>query len=98
MNIISIIRQALALLILCVSTLISFGQSNDQWVFNYQAIAHDAAGDTIGNEELTATIAITDVNQNILYEEEHQVTTNQFGLFYFKIQLLTQICRFRLVY
>ena len=85
MNIISIIRQALPLLILCVSTLISFGHSNDQWVFNYQAIAHDAAGDTIGNEELTATIAITDVNQNILYEEEHQVTTNQFGLFYFKI-------------
>ncbi|MDA9715001.1 hypothetical protein N9V04_01195, partial [Bacteroidota bacterium] len=85
MNIKSIIRHALALLILCISTLISFGQSNDQWVFNYQAIAHDAAGDTIGNEELTATIAITDVNQNILYEEEHQVTTNQFGLFYFKI-------------
>ena len=52
---------------------------------NYQTIAHDAAGDTIGNEELTATIAITDVNQNILYEEEHQITTNQFGLFYFKI-------------
>ena len=85
MNIISSFRYALTLLILCVSTVISFGQSNDQWVFNYQAIAHDATGDTIGNEELTATIAITDVNQNILYEEEHQVTTNQFGLFYFKI-------------
>ena len=104
MNIISIIRHALALLILCVSTLISFGQSNDQWVFNYQAIAHDATGDTIGNEELTATIAITDVNQNILYEEEHQVTTNQFGLFYFKIGEGTptasypNLGRFRLVY
>ena len=85
MNSISTFRYAFTLLILCVSTLISFGQSNDQWVFNYQAIAHDATGDTIGNEELTATIAITDVNQNILYEEEHQVTTNQFGLFYFKI-------------
>ena len=85
MNSISTFRYAFTLLILCVSTVISFGQSNDQWVFNYQAIAHDATGDTIGNEELTATIAITDVNQNILYEEEHQVTTNQFGLFYFKI-------------
>ena len=67
------------------SNLFTYAQSNDQWVFNYQAIAHDAAGDTIGNEDLTATIAITDINQNILYEEEHQVTTNQFGLFYFKI-------------
>ena len=78
-------HSILYFLIFIFSNLFIYAQSNDQWVFNYQAIAHDAAGDTIGNEDLTATIAITDINQNILYEEEHQVTTNQFGLFYFKI-------------
>ncbi|MGQ9619534.1 MAG: hypothetical protein ACUVTX_00935, partial [Bacteroidales bacterium] len=51
--------------------------------FNYQAIARDADGNPITNEPLKILIGIlTGVEPPVvIYEAEHRVTTNEFGLF-----------------
>jgi hypothetical protein len=70
------------LLLLIVGT--TTAQNNN--VFNYQAVAHDANYDTVlRNKAITVDFYIgtddTDPLSNFDYTEQHQVTTNNYGLF-----------------
>ena len=51
--------------------------------FSYQAVARDATGAPISNASVQVEIAILagGPNGNIVYAEQHQSTTNRFGLF-----------------
>ena len=60
--------------------------SQSHWNFNYQAIAHDANGDTLNNKNLEVEVGVySDTNDFPEYEEIHNVSTNRFGLFNFQI-------------
>ena len=49
---------------------------------NYQAVARDASGQIMDAQSGMVRVSILDaVGGNIMYQEEHAVTTNQFGLF-----------------
>ena len=52
-------------------------------MFNYQGIARDGMGNTLNNQSLGFQISILENNAmgNVVYQEEHSVTSNQFGLF-----------------
>jgi hypothetical protein len=54
---------------------------------NYQAIARNSAGSVYVNTSISVKISILSGSSTgaILYSESHQATTNQFGLFSFKI-------------
>jgi hypothetical protein len=54
---------------------------------NYQAIARNAAGSVFVNSTIGVKISILSESSSgsVLYAESHQATTNQFGLFSFKI-------------
>ncbi len=56
-------------------------------LLNFQAVARDASGNEILNENLTIRIAIIQDNPSgtVLWEEEHEVPTNEFGLFTLQI-------------
>ena len=58
------------------------GELSGQSAFNYQAVVRDAAGNPMLNKELTVYIVLREGNEQgaIRYEEEHQTTTNNFGL------------------
>ena len=48
---------------------------------NYQAIARDAEGDILANRNIALRFSITDGQAGtVLYQERHEVMTNQFGL------------------
>src|SRR6056297_3533674 len=47
--------------------------------FNYQAVVRDTDGNLITNQQTLLRLSITDSEQNIYYEEEHQSTTSEFG-------------------
>lgn len=51
--------------------------------FNYQAIARDALGNVMQNQNIAIRLSILDsiTTGTALYAETHTVTTNQFGLF-----------------
>jgi hypothetical protein len=49
---------------------------------NYQAVARDASGNIWGNKNVSIRITIRDTTaSSLIYQETHNVTTNQFGLF-----------------
>ena len=50
--------------------------------FNYQAVIRDAGGQVMSNKTKVIKVEITDapVSGNVVYSEDHSVTTNQFGL------------------
>ncbi|CAG0983592.1 MAG: hypothetical protein HND27_03405 [Bacteroidetes bacterium] len=49
---------------------------------NYQAVARDLAGEPLANQNINVKIFITNATGlTTFYSEEHNVTTNQFGLF-----------------
>lgn len=48
--------------------------------FNYQGLLVDAIGDPLANTDLMATISITD-GQVVAYSENHNIKTNQKGVF-----------------
>src|SRR5690606_31489528 len=54
---------------------------------NYQAVAHDATGNPLSNQSVSATVIIRSgsTTGTVVYQETHAVTTNQFGLFYYQI-------------
>jgi hypothetical protein len=55
-------------------------QSNQ--AINYQAVVRDSVGQPIDNSNFNVVVKINDgVEGNILYQETHNVFTNQFGLF-----------------
>ena len=62
--------------------MIGFGQSVPQGI-NYQAVARDANGDVMMNQVLTIQFSIISdiINSTISWQETHQDTTNDYGLF-----------------
>ncbi len=53
---------------------------------NYQAVARDSAGVVLANKPLNLKLEITDSSGiGIFYAENHQIMTNQFGLFNIQI-------------
>ena len=51
----------------------------------YQGVARDAQGVSLQNQLVTLRLTIEDVSGTNLFQEIHQTTTNQFGLFNVKI-------------
>ena len=70
------------LLILLCLPFIGFAQSVPQGI-NYQAVARDANGDVMMNQVLTIQFSIISdiINSTISWQETHQDTTNDYGLF-----------------
>jgi hypothetical protein len=64
----------------------AYGQGVPQKI-NYQAVAHNSSGDLLINQSLTVTIGVLSGSSTgtLVYEEEHSVSTNEYGLFYLKI-------------
>ena len=53
---------------------------------NYQAVARNASGTILANQNIAVKIEILDANQtSILYAETHSITTNAVGLFSLQI-------------
>ena len=78
------ICQILTVLLLVMTGTFALAQNIN--VFNYQAVAHDAQNDTVlRNKSITVDFYIgtdnLDPTNNFDYSEEHQLTTNNYGLF-----------------
>lgn len=59
-----------------------FGQSTVPQKVNYQAVARNAAGVPLQNQQIAIKAEILDADQStILYGEAHTTVTNAFGLF-----------------
>ena len=73
--------KKLLLILLCLP-FIGFAQSVPQGI-NYQAVARDANGDVMMNQVLTIQFSIISdiINSTISWQETHQDTTNNYGLF-----------------
>ena len=59
---------------------ITFAQNVPQGI-NYQALARDAAGAELANDTLAVQFSIITSGSVISWQENHTVTTNEFGLF-----------------
>ncbi len=58
---------------------------------NYQAVVRDAAGDILANRNVSLRLSITNGQSGtILYQERHEVMSNQFGLVTLTIGMGTQ--------
>lgn len=70
---------------LCLT--IGFSNAQTPQAINYQGVARDASGNEYANTNIGIRISIKDVSAlgSIIYEETHNVTTNQFGLFALEI-------------
>tara|TARA_B100002052_G_scaffold9093_1_gene7586 strand:- start:685 stop:1176 length:492 start_codon:yes stop_codon:yes gene_type:complete len=73
--------KKILLIFLCLP-MICFGQGVPQGI-NYQAVARDANGDVLMNQSLTIEFSvISDITTSaISWQETHQTTTNDYGLF-----------------
>lgn len=62
-------------------TVFAYGQAPQK--FNYQAVARNAQGNVIANQQVGVRLTVHDLAETgtILYRETHSVQTNQFGLF-----------------
>ncbi len=71
-------------LLMCFSL---FGQAPE--AFKYQSILRDVNGAEISNQTVSLRISVHDNTPNglIIYQESHQVTTNNFGLFSLSVGL-----------
>src|SRR6056297_769426 len=69
-------KQLLSLILIIFCVFISHAQPN---TFNYQAVVRDTDGNLITNQQTLLRLSITNSEQNIYYEEEHQPTTSEFG-------------------
>ena len=70
--------KKLLLILLCLP-FIGFGQSVPQGI-NYQAVARDSTGSVLAAENLTIQFSIIS-DTTISWQETHQETTNEYGLF-----------------
>ncbi len=78
-------KPALFILSVLIST-ITQAQTTPPQKLNYQAVARNAAGTTIANQNIGVKIEVLDADQTtVVYAETHTVTTNQFGLFTLQI-------------
>ena len=78
--------RILLLLLVCFFTnLFSFKAQNSTVPdkINYQAIAHSSNGQTLNNQTIDVLIGIHSQSSSgtLVYQEEHIVTTNDYGLF-----------------
>ena len=79
------------ILCMCIS-FNSWSQNNN--VFNYQAVAHtnNGTGNTINNTNIDVEISISsDTTISPEFTETHNVTTNEYGLFSLKIGSINTI-------
>jgi len=55
--------------------------------FNYQAVARSATGDILQNQSITVRIRIraNSIDGQVVYEETHAISTNEYGIFTMKI-------------
>ncbi len=64
---------------ICLLPTTMFAQAPDG--FNYQAVARNATGDILANQNIGIRFTITNVHDgSTVYQETHNATTNQFGL------------------
>lgn len=78
----TVIKLFILSFFLCFSNYTSIAQLNPPQGFNYQGIARDQFGIELATTALQVKISITNADSTLLFwEEEHQVTTNEFGLF-----------------
>ncbi|MAR67919.1 MAG: hypothetical protein CL833_11790 [Crocinitomicaceae bacterium] len=77
-------HHLLAILFACFSG-ISLGQA--PYLVNYQAVAHDATGALLTNQSVTVTFGIYrgSATGTLVWEEDHTLSTNDYGLFYTRI-------------
>ena len=75
-------KKILSTLLSVLFSAITFAQSVPQGI-NYQAVARDAYGDVLMNQALTIQFSvISDITTGIVsWQETHQDTTNDYGLF-----------------
>lgn len=73
--------KTLCLAVLCASATLGFAQSPQ--AISYQAVARTLEGGPLIDASLIIKIGIvaTSINGNLMWEEEHAVTTDGFGLF-----------------
>lgn len=78
------------LLLLCLAGLSALAQVPQK--MNYQAVARNAQGDVIANQNIRVRLSIRENSESgaIIYQEVHQQATNQFGLFTLQISTGTQ--------
>lgn len=71
-----------AFVVMSFSVMPARGQSSVPQGFNYQAIARNATGNPITNTAVKVSIAILSdtIANTLVWEEEHSVTTNGYGL------------------
>lgn len=75
-------------ILLAVATVV-FVLAQAPQAFNYQAVARDAQGSPLSNQQVSVRFTILDGPTEV-YKETHQVTTNAFGLFTASVGLGTQ--------
>lgn len=78
-------RVKFSVIILLLLTVTASSQVPEK--FNYQAVARDASGTLLINKVLDVRISILSSlsPETVLWEEEHQVTSNDFGMFFIEI-------------
>ena len=69
-------RHLTVLLCFCIGILELIAQPT---TFNYQAVVRDIDGNLISEQQIILRLSITDIQETIYYEEEHQTSTNEFG-------------------
>ncbi|MCD4736703.1 MAG: hypothetical protein K8R53_11715, partial [Bacteroidales bacterium] len=78
--------KRILLVLIIISSLTGFAQTPD--LINYQMIVRDSTGQIRSNEQMTVIASIIKdflSNPEIVYQEEHDVTTNDYGLVNIKI-------------
>jgi len=75
------------LIILILTCCFKCFSQNVPQAFKYQAVARDNHGSLIKNESIVVHVSILDSTEtgNLLYKEQHNVSTNAFGLFNLQI-------------
>jgi hypothetical protein len=79
--------QKLFLFLFILLAMSGIGYAQSPEAINYQAVARDGSGALLANQNLTVRLGIYagPGAATLAYEEEHSVTTNQFGLFSLRI-------------
>jgi hypothetical protein len=77
-------KLSLLILVSCFFCLLSLNAQIPQG-FNYQAIVRNSSGDVIQNQNVKVKVAIQKFDGTVLWDEEHSLTTTQFGLVTFVV-------------
>ena len=78
-------KQVVLILMMTVFATIGFAQA--PYLINYQAVAHDATGALLTTQPVTVTFGIYQgsASGTLVWEEDHSLNTNDYGLFYTQI-------------